>query len=198
MEDILSFLQRFLSETAAQRLRKHCRGMSVALLPWNGETLIEDALADRTTSIMLWGAAGKMTIKAHFCLDTAVAWAAVGLNRHEDDVDDLVAVDFFREYSNLHAGYLRGVFEESGMLFGMSLPFVMPGEDEAVAREVRSPKVWTGAWVLSDESRHKVICSCEIELTDLTGIEKARAKLEAALKLGETDSASDGDVEFLS
>lgn len=193
--ELLHFLQNYLRETSAHRLSSHCRGMAVEHKPWDGKPLVSGSLGERTSAILLWGSAGKITIKTHFRLDTAVAWASIGLDRRVEDVDEFTAIDFFREFSNLHAGFLRGSFEELKMLFGLSLPFIMHGEDEEIAQMVRSSRVRSGAWVLSD-GRQSVICTSEIELTDASKFEKARTELEKTMRESSAEKTSEGEVEF--
>jgi CheY-specific phosphatase CheX len=166
---------------------------------WFESLRTDGSISEYISSIMLWGGPGRVMIKAHFDLETAVSWAAHGLQMPESEVDDSIAIDFFREFCNLHAGYLRGVLEANGLLFGISLPFIMAGDSEGMFQELQGNSVETCAWRLVD-GNFSIICTAEIEIIDSKALELVRPSLEALLlaeDMKRASSADDGNVEFL-
>ncbi len=195
----MEFFKRFLRETSRMRLSKHCRDLEMKVDDWSESLRSDGSISEYISSIMLWGGPGRVMIKAHFDLETASAWAAHGLQMKENEVDDSVAIDFFREFCNLQAGYLRGVLEANRLLFGISLPFIMAGDSEGMFQELQGNSVETCAWRLL-EGNHAVICTAEIEIIDPKAIELVQPALETLLieeDLKKASGADDGDVEFL-
>lgn len=195
----MDFFKRFLRETSRMRLSKHCRDLQVTAEEWADGVRADGSISEYISSIMLWGGPGRIMLKAHFDLDTAAAWASHGLQMAESDLDDSVAIDFFREFCNLHAGYLRGVLESNGLLFGISLPFIMAGDSEGMFQELQGTTVETCAWRLSDGNR-SIVCSAEIEIVDPKALFAIEPALETAMQEEDLKKASggdDGDVEFL-
>jgi hypothetical protein len=196
------FFKRFLRETSRLRLAKHCRDLNVVVEEWNNSVRPDGSIGEYISSIMLWGGPGRIMLKAHFDLDTAAAWAAHGLQMSESELEDSVAIDFFREFCNLHAGYLRGVLESNGLLFGISLPFIMAGDSEGTFQKLQGSSVESSAWRLTDGVR-QVICTAEIEIVDPRSIASVQPALESILKeemdknAQGTDKTDGGDVEFL-
>lgn len=181
------------------RLAKHCRSMDVVSVPWAGQLNSDGSINSLISSIMLWGGPGRIIIKSHFDLQTAAVWSAKGLGiENPEEMDEIVVTDFIREFSNLHAGYLRGLFEEHGLLFGISLPFIMAGNSERTLQSLHGVRVEKTAWGLSD-GEHGIICTAEIELLDSRAIEAVQPGLEGALAKEKSGEAQDdsGDVEFL-
>lgn len=196
----MDFFKLFLRETSRMRLSKHCRDLQVTAEDWTESLRSDGSISEYISSIMLWGGPGRIMLKAHFDLDTAASWASHGLQMAESELDDSVAIDFFREFCNLHAGYLRGVLESNGLLFGISLPFIMAGDSEGMFQELQGAKVETSAWRLSDGNR-SIVCTAEIEIVDRKALIAIQPALENVLREEDLKKASGGDgggdVEFL-
>jgi len=195
----MEFFKRFLRETSRMRLSKHCRDLEMKDEDWSESLRADGSINDYISSIMLWGGPGRVMLKAHFDLETASVWAAHGLQMSESAVEDSVSIDFFREFCNLHAGFLRGVLEANGLLFGISLPFIMAGDSEGMFQELQGNSVETCAWRLV-EGNHAVICTAEIEIIDPKAIELVQPSLESRLMeedMKKASGADDGNVEFL-
>lgn len=87
------------------------------------ETL--DLSSHRQVRVLLWGAGCKIKLVMRFKVKTAMGWASRSLNYATPKIDERIALDYMCELSNLHAAYLRGIFERTGMVFGVSLPLVL-------------------------------------------------------------------------
>jgi hypothetical protein len=190
------FLFWYLSETSRIRLAKHCREDHFQISSWDGSLRDDGSVSDKISSIMLWGAPGRIVLKTHFALATANEWAARAAGKPVEEIQEAFAVDFMREFSNLHAGSLRGQLEAHGLLFGISLPFIMAGNSERTLRELAGTKTATRGWLLTDGAHH-VVCTAELEIADSKRLERVRGALEAAV-VGETAApADDGEIQFL-
>lgn len=151
------------------------------------------------SSIVLWGGHGRIKLNAYFDLDTAAAWASRGLQVQEADLEDSLAIDFFREFSNLQAGYLRGVLESGGVPMRLSLPFVAAGGSSELFQEsLPDVAAESISWRISDGER-AIICTAEVEVSDRDAFVQAQPILEEALRTEMKNllSGDGGDVEFL-
>ena len=141
--------------------------MSVTIEESPASTREDRQNSEYISSIILWGLPGRMTLKIHFDTETAIKWASAGLQKAEYDIEDSIALDFFRELSNLHAGNLRGMFEGQGILFRMSLPFIMVGDSEPALPSLQQKQIegagelQTLSWVLTDGGRPCKACRGE-------------------------------------
>lgn len=196
----IDFLKHFLRESSRLRQTRHCRNLELTIEDCppqpNGASFSSDK--EYMSSIVLWGGSGRIKLKSYFDLDTAAAWASRGLQVHESDLEDSIAIDFFREFSNLQAGYLRGVFESGGVQMSLSLPFVASGASEDLFEIPVEGRVESITWRMSDGDR-SIVCTAEVEITDAAAFLSAQPVLEEALKTDLRNLISGdtcGDVEF--
>jgi CheY-specific phosphatase CheX len=194
--ETLDFFKHFLRESSRLRQTRYCKNMQVTVIDDHPEN-DGHTESEYVSSIMLWGGVGRIMLKAHFDLDTAAAWASKGMQVEESELADHLAIDFFREFSNLHGGYLRGIFEGSGIPLRMSLPFVASGQDPAFPplEESTTQRI---TWKLSDGIRD-ITCTAEVEVADEAALRRVRPILEQALKeeIRQLLHGEGGEVEFL-
>jgi len=196
----LDFLKHFLRESSRLRQTRHCRNMQLTIedCPAGPNGAADSTAKDYMSSIVLWGGPGRIKLKAYFDLDTAAAWASRGLQVQEADLEDSLAIDFFREFSNLQAGYLRGVLESGGVPMRLSLPFVASGEAEEIFQAPPEGQTESISWRISDGER-AIICTAEVEVADQEAFLQAQPALEEALRSemrSLLNGDAGGDVEF--
>jgi hypothetical protein len=192
----VDLVTNFVKATSRLRLLAHCRNLNISIDGWADEAgEASHPLHKLVSSIQLWNSLGRITLKVHFDIETAIAWAASGLNKSKDQVESAIALDFMREYSNLHAGFLRGLFESKGIEFAMTLPFV--NEDYHPRSRPATANYNTSSWMLTD-GQHEIRYSVELEFDDALNVDLVREVLLSDEKEeSDAEPNNEGLVEFL-
>lgn len=159
-------IQNLITSYSANRLSQYCRGLAI-----RAEELAPEragptgAYGEEMSLILISGNSGTIILKTHFDIAVARRLAAHTYERPETEVSDEIACEFIKEYSNLLAGAFRGAFEKYGLLMGMSLPFLSPGDDEVLYQKARESSIGHGLWTLASDLG-AVVCSAEIKLAN--------------------------------
>lgn len=194
-ESTVAFFERMLKEISKNRLNKYCNGANVKL-DLNLKEDNRDVYGEEMSIIMLWGHIGSVVLKTHYTMQGAKALAAIGMNKPASEIPSKVARDFLREYSNMQAGYIRGLFEKYSVLLGMSLPFSAKGEDEVIFKKIRDPRSQVSKWSLQFGT-FALTGSSEVFLPDPATIESIRNQLEKEVLEDSISTENDGDVQFI-
>jgi CheY-specific phosphatase CheX len=186
--DPLLFLKNFVRESSREKLASYCAVSSVKCRKYD---LDSETIFERVTSILLWGSPGRARLEFQFNLESAVQLASIGLGKNQEDIDDDIALDFMREFSNTHAGYLRGVFENAGERFGVSLPFILSGSAERTQSGMDGAEKMSTSWILSLDST-EIVGTLDLEIVDRQKMEALQVHLTATMG----KSVDQGDVNF--
>ena len=192
----VELVTNFVKATSRLRLLAHCRNLNISIDGWADEdNEASQPLQQWVSAIQLWNNLGRITLKVHFNTATAVAWAACGLNKSKEQIEDDVAIDFMREYSNLHAGFLRGLFESKGIDFAMTLPFVT--EDSHLQLRPATANFKAASWTLTD-GHYEIRYSVETEFDDVLNADQVReVLLSEVIDNSGIEPDTEGLVEFL-
>jgi len=188
-----SFFQEYIKKATCMRLSQYCRKTPFTIKDCD-ETSNSNALSEEMSIIMLWSSVGSIILKIHFNMKMATKLASITLGRDESEISSKVAREFCTEISNMQASYMRGVLEKHDIYFGMSLPFLVAGEDEVIFRKVRDPRASTSVWKLCSDD-NELICTSEVMLFESNPFEKIRSMLE--IDIVDVGNKATGDVVFL-
>ncbi len=190
------FLKYYLKENSRQTFLRYSRATEITIVDLPEEPA-DTALAEEMSLILLWGKLGTIILKTHF--DPSDLSTHLAQNFANSSNNNLkLSRDFIKEFSNMQAGYIRGLLEEHNILVGMSLPFSTCGTDEIKFRKIRDPGVDLTIWKLVDANQKSIRCSAEIILNDFTVVRDIQSRLEAdIIKNNSSKVEDDGDVEFI-
>jgi hypothetical protein len=191
--DMSKFLSELLRDTSKLSLAKLCGEARIGV-----KDAHDAAVAPESSSIQLMGPPGRIVLRCRYDLEVALKWSKA---RSESDkpIGKLEAIDLMREYTNLHAGTLSGLFDQVGIVMGMSLPLSTSNVAPKAAKSVTNlpgKKSYRFEWLLSDGSS-SILCIAEVELGRSELIESVYDSLEKALKSEVARGAKGGGgVEF--
>lgn len=188
-------IKKILQEISSRQFSKHCRDLKFRALELENAPLDAHAV-ERVSSILLWGPSGKLNFKVYFSFETAAHLISRLGTTDENTIDDEASVDFMREYTNLNAGYMRGLFEKVGLRLGMTIPFVMGTSSEDVCKIAGLTDGKGLVWRLAADDID-VICSIEFENIDETRLLSSIDRLQELLAQETLQTQAIGDVEFL-
>lgn len=117
--------------------------------------------------ILISGKSLRITFKVHFNYKDA-KYLAAGSPKTPKTVEDKYASDFIKEFANLTAGYIKMIFEECGILLGISLSLCTRGYYEVFTD--LDAEIQENAWKL-DSPEATLTCSAELEPYDLNELE---------------------------
>jgi hypothetical protein len=177
-------------------MSQHCRRNHFIASDWDGMTPAGNSDALRMSEIYLTGPLGKIFLRVYFDLNQARRMAAETFGKAESDVSDTLAMDFMREYSNLHAGSMRAVLERNSFGFDMSLPASPSTASSELKKLSRDASGQTNVWMLTD-GQTEIVCFAKIELNDDKPFRRALPELAAELHYAPGSSPKiQGDIDF--
>ena len=108
----------------------------------------QDGQTLKAASILLRGKNVKAWFRVYYSLPEAYSIIAHGYGIPFDEVTELRANDFFREFCNLCMGQVKNVFSESGVRVSVGLPQIMSGHPDSADWEMPEAVTLTASWSL--------------------------------------------------
>ena len=176
----VNLTQCLIRKTTFACLQRYIRRTNLELV----ENIVqkdEEAYNSEMSIIMLWGEIGSITLKVHFSLDIASALSSKTSNVSIEKIESQLAKEFIKEFSNHQGGYLKGFFEKSNFVMGMSLPFLARGVDEIIFRKIRDPRASFDVFKINIDDLQLFLTS-EICLIDSSAIEKSISSFEVEIE----------------
>lgn len=192
----VEFLHGYLKESSKYIFSRYCRGTNLFLTDIKKDS--DNILSEEMSIILLWGTLGTIILKTHFNLDSANYFATGELKVLTDENKNM-SRDFMKEFSNMQAGHIRGIFEENKIMLGMSLPFLVLGKDEKLFRKIRDADSEIYLWKLEDENKNTLSCAVEFCLNDYLMLKNISSALQNDIEKNNSAERleAEGDVVFL-
>lgn len=117
---ILSYLLLETSKNQMDRLIQNQKSTCKIMSP---QTLSRKVV-DKGVTILLRGGTIRIKLIYEFSIVDATKLASVYIAKPEAELEASAPVDFVREFSNLHSGYIRKILSDLNIRTGVSLPSV--------------------------------------------------------------------------
>jgi hypothetical protein len=180
-EAAVTSIINLVRESSLSRLKTVSGFDDILVTEFSNEPLV---FAHWMSFILISGKVLRIVFKAHFTTESAKFFAAKTFQTFKENVSQIQAFDFIKEYCNVTAGQIKVTLANNNVKMGFSLPGMTRGFDE-VFYESQTGSI-KNYWRL-DCRGEEINCSANIEVFDNFVLNN----------IAESKKSNQGDVEYL-